>query len=51
MAHSEYGRDNIATIIWRHGMRMNRILRIAFLCLTARFALNPQLKAPCGHGY
>jgi hypothetical protein len=38
MAHSKYGRDNIATITRQHGMRMNRVLRIAFSCLTAPFA-------------
>jgi hypothetical protein len=38
MAHSKYGRDNIATITRQHGMRMNRVPRIAFSCLTAPFA-------------
>jgi hypothetical protein len=43
MAHSKYGQDNIATITRRHGMRMNRVLRIAFLCLAALFANNLRL--------
>lgn len=46
MAHSEYGRDHIATIARRHEMRMNRVLRITFMCLTALSALRSQPKVP-----
>jgi hypothetical protein len=35
MADPKYGRNNIVTIIRRHGTNMNRILRIIFLCLAA----------------
>ena len=34
MAHPKYGRENFANIKRRHGARMNRVLRIAFLYLT-----------------
>ena len=48
MAHSKHGRDNIATITQRQGTCMNRVLRIAFMRLTALSALNTHSKAPCG---
>jgi hypothetical protein len=45
MAQSKYGRDNIATITRRRGTRMNRVLRIAFLCLAAPSAIYAALFA------
>ena len=52
MTQPKYGRDDIATIARRPGRRMNRVLRIAFLCLTVLVsALTPKAKARCNCDY